>query len=68
MLHALILLRPLPEKFNELRIRSMLNPAKDIEGRQWGSLAGTDDETVQKFLEAVAAAAEAQLAQVETEE
>ena len=68
MLHALILLRPLPEKFNELRIRSMLNPAKDIEGRQWGNLAGTDDETVQKFLEAVAAAAEAQLAQVETEE
>lgn len=65
MLHALILLRPLPEKFNELRIRSMLNPAKDIEGCEWGSLAATDDETVQKFLEAVAAAAEAQLGEAE---
>ena len=65
MLHALILLRPLPEKFDELRIRSMLNPAKDIEGRQWGSLAGTDDETMQKFLEAVADAAGAQLSDPE---
>ena len=65
MLHALIILRPLPEKFNELRIRSILNPAKDIEGRQWGSLAGTDDETVQKFLEAIADAAAAQMAETE---
>ena len=57
MLHALILLRPLPEKMDERRIRSMLNPAKDIEGLDWGALAGTDDETMQKFLEAVVDAA-----------
>ena len=65
MLHALILLRPLPEKFDELKLRSMLNPVKDIEGRRWGSLAGTDDDTMQKFLEAVADAAEAQLAETD---
>ena len=53
MLHALILLLPLPEKMDERRIRSMLNPTKDIEGLDWGALAGTDYETMQKFLEAV---------------
>ena len=68
MLHALILLRPLPEKFDERRIRSILNPAKDIEGLEWGSLAKTDDETMQKFLEAVADAATAQLAAMAEEE
>ena len=68
MLHALILLRPLPEKFDERRIRSILNPAKDIEGLEWGSLAKTDDETMQKFLEAVADAATVQLAAMAEEE
>ncbi len=68
MIHAMILLRPMPEKFNELRIRSMLNPAKDIEGRQWGSLAGNDDATMQAFLEAVVDAAAVQVAQMEKEE
>lgn len=65
MLHALIILRPLPEKFDELKIRSILNPAKDIEGREWGSLAAADDETMQKFLEAVADAAAAQIGETE---
>lgn len=65
MLHALMILRPLPENFNERRIRSILNPAKDIEGLEWGSLASADDETMQKFLEAVADAAAAQLREKE---
>ena len=65
MLHALILLRPIPEKFDEMKIRSILNPAKDIEGREWGSLAETDDETMQKFLEAIVDTAAAQLGEEE---
>ena len=62
MLHALIILRPIPEKYDERRIRSILNPAKDIEGLEWGSLAGADDATMQRFLEAVADAAARNLA------
>ena len=45
-IHGILLLEPLPDDMSERRIRGMLNPAKDLEGLDWGSYRMTETETM----------------------
>ena len=58
---GILLLEPLPDDMSERRIRGMLNPAKDLEGLDWGSLAGTDVDSMRKLMEMTVKAAKGQL-------
>lgn len=60
-IHGILLLEPLPDDMSERRIRGMLNPAKDLEGLDWGSLAGTDVKTMRTLMEHVVKAAKGEL-------
>ena len=60
-IHGILLLEPLPDDMSERRIRGMLNPAKDLEGLDWGSLAGTDVDSMRKLMEMTVKAAKGQL-------
>lgn len=60
-IHGILLLEPLPDDMSERRIRGMLNPAKDLEGLDWGSLAGTDVKTMCTLMEHVVKAAKGEL-------
>ena len=60
-IHGILLLEPLPVDMSERRIRGMLNPAKDLEGLDWGSLAGTDVDSMRKLMEMTVKAAKGQL-------
>ena len=60
-IHGIQLLEPLPDDMSERRIRGMLNPAKDLEGLDWGSLAGTDVDSMRKLMEMTVKAAKGQL-------
>ena len=60
-IHGILLLEPLPDDMSERRIRGMLNPAKDLEGLDWGSLAGTDVDSIRTLMETTVKAAKGQL-------
>ena len=60
-IHGILLLEPLPDDMSERRIRGMLNPAKDLEGLDWGSRAGTDVDSMRKLMEMTVKAAKGQL-------